>query len=112
MILAMPRKFMAKVARRAFGVDLEATPNYAVGMFFLPTNREERDRCRADVEETARQLGCTVLGWRRVPTFNFSLGESARSVEPYIEQLFLLPASDGAHGQLSTEQQMFMLLGG
>ena len=109
MILAMPRKFMAKVARRAFGVDLEATPNYAVGMFFLPTNREERDRCRADVEETARQLGCTVLGWRRVPTFNFSLGESARSVEPYIEQLFLLPASDGAHGQLSTEQQMFML---
>jgi glutamate synthase (NADPH/NADH) len=109
MILAMPRKFMAKVARRAFGVDLEATPNYAVGMFFLPTNREERERCRADVEETARQLGCTVLGWRRVPTFNFSLGESARSVEPYIEQLFLLPASDGAHGQLSTEQQMFML---
>ena len=44
MILAMPRKFMAKVARRAFGVDLEATPNYAVGMFFLPTNREERER--------------------------------------------------------------------
>ena len=37
----------------------------------------------------AGQLGHDVLAWRRVPTCDDGLGESAKATEPQIEQCFL-----------------------
>lgn len=37
----------------------------------------------------AGQLGHDVLAWRRVPTCDEGLGESAKATEPQIEQCFL-----------------------
>ncbi len=37
----------------------------------------------------AAKLGHTVLTWRRVPTNNAGLGDSAKATEPLVEQCFL-----------------------
>ena len=37
----------------------------------------------------AAELGHSVLAWRRVPTSNGALGESAKATEPHVEQCFL-----------------------
>jgi glutamate synthase (NADPH/NADH) len=39
--------------------------------------------------QKAELLGHTVLGWRRVPTDNSGLGQSAVDTEPVIEQVFV-----------------------
>ena len=43
-----------------------------------------------------RQEGQVLLGWRRVPTENRSLGQTARSVEPVMDHVFLAPGPDMA----------------
>jgi glutamate synthase (NADPH/NADH) len=43
--------------------------------------------------QVAESLGHSILGWRQVPTDNSDLGESARSTEPAIQQVFLTKSS-------------------
>lgn len=45
-------------------------------------------RCRV-----AAKLGHSILAWRRVPTNNYNLGDSAKSTEPSVEQCFLSKSS-------------------
>ena len=105
-IVAMPHEFLSQVALADLGAKLPPSGEYAVGMFFLPNDPGERARCRADVEACANALNITVLGWRHVPVDNSIIGESAKSVEPVIEQVFLLPSDETS---LSVDQQMFIL---
>ncbi|XRB11633.1 glutamate synthase [Pseudoscourfieldia marina] len=105
MIVAMPHEFMASVAQKDLNVTLPPPNEYAVGMIFLPTDPGERARCRADFENVAKSLNIDVLGWRSVPTDNSIIGDSAKTVEPVIEQVFVTPSTDS----LTTEQQMFVL---
>lgn len=53
--------------------------------------------------KVAESLGHTVLGWRRVPTDNTDLGQSALQTEPVVEQVFLTPAPES---QVDLEQQV------
>lgn len=45
--------------------------------------------CPGGVRRIAAELGHSVLAWRRVPTCNADLGESAKATEPHVEQCFL-----------------------
>lgn len=47
----------------------------------------------ATVCRVAAKLGHTVLTWRRVPTNNAGLGDSAKATEPLVEQCFLSKSS-------------------
>ena len=40
-------------------------------------------------EQIIQSEGQTVLGWRTVPTSNSMLGETAKSCEPFIRQIFI-----------------------
>jgi glutamate synthase (NADPH/NADH) large chain len=62
---------------------------YAAGLVFLPTDPVLADRCEKAVEQTAREEGCPVLGWRDVPVNPDTLGELARMTKPTIRQCFL-----------------------
>ncbi len=64
---------------------------YAVAQVFLPTDPKLRYRCQREFENIATQQGFEVLGWRQVPVSDGMLGHLARSTEPNIRQLFLLP---------------------
>ena len=59
------------------------------------------------VEETASSLGMRVLGWRRVPTDNSTLGDGAKATEPIIEQVFF--NEDESNDKMDLELQCYVL---
>ena len=81
-------------------VDFELPPvgRYAVGMAFLPTDRSEREKQKADIQAIAEQESLRVLGWRDVPTDPAHLGNLAREAAPVFEQLFVEAVASGTSG--------------
>jgi len=73
---------------------------YGVGLAFLPTDDEAREKAQSSIEAVAIEEGLTVLGWRDVPTNPQCLGGSARAAMPYVRQLFI---SDAAHRSAGIE---------
>ena len=62
---------------------------YAVGMSFLPKNKNQYNYCKTTFENEIKAQGLTILGWREVPLDASQLGEIALASEPNIEQLFV-----------------------
>jgi glutamate synthase (NADPH/NADH) large chain len=64
---------------------------YAVGLAFLPTALEERQRAVERVDAIAREEGLTVLGWRELPVRpdDAGIGAGARAVMPHFAQVFV-----------------------
>src|SRR5215813_9891274 len=71
------------------GFQLPKPGHYGVGMIFLPPDRDLRHQCEELLEEIITGEGQRVLGWRSVPTDNLYLGETAKSCEPAIRQVFV-----------------------
>ncbi|TRV04590.1 MAG: glutamate synthase large subunit [Microcystis wesenbergii Mw_QC_B_20070930_S4] len=84
----IPDLFFRKVTRD-LGFTLPAAGQYGVGMLYTAPDAEIRGKSRQEFEKIAAEEGLKVLGWRDVPTDNSSLGNSARSTEPFIEQVFI-----------------------
>ncbi len=86
--LQLPHKLFQKVAAEQ-GFMLPAPGSYGVGMIFLPKEATLRRDFEQRFEQVIREEGQTVLGWRTVPTHNASLGETAKSGEPFVRQIFI-----------------------
>ncbi|TRU94053.1 MAG: glutamate synthase large subunit [Microcystis wesenbergii Mw_QC_S_20081001_S30D] len=84
----IPDLFFRKVTSN-LGFTLPAAGQYGVGMLYTAPDAEIRQKGRQEFEKIAAEEGLKVLGWRDVPTDNSSLGNSARSTEPFIEQVFI-----------------------
>ena len=87
-LLQIPHAFL----RRECGpcrVPLPEPGAYGVGMTFLPAGRVQRQRCEDIIIAAAAREGCTVLGWRTVPTDGRHAGEEARRAQPLIRQFFI-----------------------
>src|SRR5215472_15950982 len=94
-LIQPPDKFLRKVAA-AIDIDLPPAGQYGVGNVFLPRDGAQRDRVRKAVNGTIDEEGQRLLGWRPVPTSVEMLGESAASVMPVIEQVFVGFGGDSA----------------
>ena len=88
MLLQLPHRFLRKAAA-PLGIDLPAAGAYGVGMVFLPRDPAERDRVEDLFAHVVAEEGQRVLGWRDVPTDDSLLGETAKSGEPVIRQIFI-----------------------
>lgn len=84
----IPDLFFRKVTSN-LGFTLPAAGQYGVGMLYTAPDAEIRQKSRQEFEKIAAEEGLKVLGWRDVPTDNSSLGNSAKSTEPFIEQVFI-----------------------
>ena len=84
----IPDLFFRKVTGD-LGFTLPAAGQYGVGMLYTAPDAEIRGKSRQEFEKIAAEEGLKVLGWRDVPTDNSSLGNSAKSTEPFIEQVFI-----------------------
>ncbi|SFK56010.1 glutamate synthase (ferredoxin) [Nitrosomonas aestuarii] len=87
-LMQVPHAFL-QYACEGLGFQLPKPKQYGVGMIFLPPDREQRHDCEKRLEDIVRREGQDVIGWRSVPTDNFYLGESAKSCEPFIRQVFI-----------------------
>ncbi len=90
------------------GLTLPAVGEYAVGMVFLPQDAADRNRCESLFSEFIAQEKAVLLGWRDVPVNNDGLGESVKSVEPVVRQIFIGRGADYAD-QDFFERKLFVI---
>ena len=102
----MPDKFMRKVAKE-LGFELPAFGHYGVGVVFIPRDIKAGVECQNIVTNVVEELGLEILGWRKVPTDNSSLGEKVKSVEPHVYHLFI-KRPDGLADELAFERKMYV----
>jgi len=109
MLTALPHEFLAKMAQADLGVTLPEPGRYGAGIVFLPTDADQRDRCKQRVAQIIQEQGQRLLGWRPVPTDakGADIGPTARASEPVMEQLFV-GAADG-FDQDALERQLFVI---
>src|SRR5690348_7261787 len=84
----IPHKFFAKKASE-LGFALPAPGQYAVGVLFLPHDKDRRQEIVQIYEDVIAAEGMRLLGWRDVPTDNSTLGESVKPTEPLHRQVFI-----------------------
>jgi glutamate synthase (NADPH/NADH) large chain/glutamate synthase (ferredoxin) len=92
-LFQIPRRFFVREAEK-MGLRLAHPDQLAVGMLFVPQDREKALLVRRIVEERAQGRGLTVLSWRQVPLDPSVLGDKARSTCPSIWQVLLAPPTD------------------
>jgi len=106
-LIQIPHKFLERSCS-GLGIDLPRPGQYGVGMIFLPPDRENRLPCEKVIEEIVEEEGQEVLGWRKVPTDNFYLGESAIDAEPSVRQLIIGRNSD-IETELDFERKLYII---
>jgi glutamate synthase (NADPH/NADH) large chain len=108
-LTALPHEFLAKIAKQELDVSLPVAGKYGAGIVFLPTNEDDRRRCKETVERLVDEQGQTTLGWRTVPIEpqKANVGPTALKSMPHIEQLFIAAAGD-LHGD-DFERQLYII---
>ncbi|MEW6297153.1 MAG: glutamate synthase subunit alpha, partial [Thermodesulfobacteriota bacterium] len=107
MLLQIPHDFFQHVCD-GLGIQLPRPKHYGVGMLFLPPDREQRHRFEQMFEAIVTREGQRVLGWRSVPTDNFYLGETAKSCEPVIRQVFI-GRNPAIRDDLAFERKLYVI---
>jgi len=106
-LVQVPDKFLRKVCAER-NIDLPAEGQYAVGMVFMPPDISQR---RA-IEDICRQMiqaeGQKCLGFRKVPTCNDSLGNTAKAQEPVVKQIFVGKGKD-VTSQEDFERKLYII---
>jgi glutamate synthase (NADPH) large chain len=87
-LIQIPHEFLLRECA-ALGFHLPEPRYYAVGMLFLPSEEKARNEFESIFETIAEEEGQNVFGWRDVPTDNDTLGQTAKSAQPVIRQVFL-----------------------
>jgi len=102
-LLQIPHAYL-RHACFGLGIELPEPGDYGVGMVFLPQDADARGRCERIAETIVNEEGQVVLGWRTVPVDNASLGEAAKSAEPFVRQLLI---GKGGAAQIQDDELAF-----
>ena len=87
-LIQIPHKFLTKVAA-ANNINLPEVGKYGVGMIYASPDANIRAQSRQIFEQIVKEEGQEVIGWRDVPTNNSPLGNTAKSSEPFVQQVFI-----------------------
>ena len=83
-LIQIPHDFFVKVSE----FEIPERGFYSTGLTFFDRDIDIAD-VKARLADLAIQEGLSVLGWRRVPVDNSTLGKTSQQVEPIVEQIFL-----------------------
>ena len=96
LLIQVPHKFF-KLQCSKIDIDLPEQGKYGTGLVFFP--KDARIHAFLDIFlKFIKQEGLSLLGWRKVPVDNLSIGRVARESEPEIWQPFI------GHGEESIDQ--------
>ncbi|MFZ4561195.1 MAG: glutamate synthase large subunit [Saprospiraceae bacterium] len=105
-LLQIPDAFFRDKSRE-MGFELPPFGQYGVGVVFFPSDRNLRSQARVLFNDYVDECGFELLGYRKVPTDNEALGDSAVAAEPRIEHIFIKPKADIA--ELDLERALYVL---
>jgi glutamate synthase (NADPH) large chain len=100
-LIQMPHAWMKEVARTDARVRLPEPGRYASGLVFMPRNAVQRRKIEEVFARVVQSEGQVYLGARTVPTNNSMLGETAKTSEPFIRQVFI------GRGEETTDEAEF-----
>ncbi|XHR28844.1 MAG: glutamate synthase large subunit [Chthoniobacteraceae bacterium] len=87
-LIQMPHKFLKKAAQ-AEGIELPEAGQYGAGVVFAAPEAAARAQDEATFAQIVAEEGQTLLGWRKMPTDNSTLGNTAKASEPTMMQVFI-----------------------
>ncbi len=90
----------------ALGIELPASGEYGVGMFFLPRDKARREHCLQVVEQIAAAESLTILGWRQVPVDPGVIEGQALAEMPDVQQCFV--TAEGLSGA-ALERKLYVV---
>jgi len=102
-VVQVPDSFL----RAVVPFSLPPRGSYGVGLAFLPTDADAREKAQSSIEATIAEEGLVVLGWRDVPYNPEGLGKSSRAAMPFMCQLFVADALGAAVG-LDLDRRLFV----
>ncbi|EKQ66698.1 glutamate synthase family protein [Leptolyngbyaceae cyanobacterium JSC-12] len=106
-LMQIPHRFLKKVAATD-NIVLPDVGQYGVGMIYSSPNAVERAAGRQAFEQVVMEEGLQVIGWRNVPTDNSSLGNTAKSSEPFMQQVFIQRSPD-LLDDLAFERKLYII---
>jgi glutamate synthase (ferredoxin) len=107
-LMQVPHTFFQE-ACAGLGFDLPDPGEYGVGMIFLPDHRNQRRQFEKIVEKIIAEEGQKLLGWRKVPTDNLYLGETAKSYEPFVRQVFIGRGAGLRDDDIAFERKLYVI---
>ncbi|GAB4226696.1 MAG: glutamate synthase large subunit [Stanieria sp.] len=105
-LMQIPHKFFKKVAAQE-NITLPEVGEYGVGMIYSSPDPVKREEGRRVFAEIVAEEGQKVLGWRNVPTDNSSLGNTAKSSEPFMQQVLIQRAPN--LDEAAFERKLFVI---
>ncbi len=105
LMVQLPHSFFSREAARLNFYDV-SNSRLAVGVFFLPQDREARAEAMRVVEQAVEQCHLRLVGWRRVPVDEKVLGPQARDTMPEIRHLLI---SGAPSRDREFEQELYLL---
>ncbi|HEX4969578.1 MAG TPA: hypothetical protein VFV69_00915, partial [Steroidobacteraceae bacterium] len=106
-LIQMPHRFLCEASKKA-RIELPAPGSYGCGIVFLPRNPTLRRRIEERFEQIVQSEGQSVLGWRTVPCNNSMLGDTAKSCEPFMRQVFI-KRNDAIADELTFERKLYVI---
>jgi glutamate synthase (ferredoxin) len=106
-LMQIPHAFL-KDACAGLGFQLPDPGEYGVGMIFLPDHRQQRRQFEKTIEKIIKEEGQKCLGWRKVPTDNMYLGDTAKAYEPFVRQVFV-GRGDTVTDDLAFERKLYVI---
>ena len=106
-LIQLPHEFFVDECLK-LGFSLPPYGKYAVGMIFFPKDEAVKLECKTILNRNIEKLGFTLLGYRKVPTNNSTIGPTALLAEPSIEQVFI-KCPDAISDPLVFERKLYVL---
>lgn len=106
-LIQTPHEFLFDECLK-LGMHLPSYGKYGVGMLFFPKAIRLREECRGIFNRCAETLGLEIIGYRKVPVNIEDIGQTALSVEPEMEQVFIA-CPDHINNPEEFERKLFVL---
>ncbi|HEX9464905.1 MAG TPA: glutamate synthase large subunit [Alphaproteobacteria bacterium] len=106
-LIQTPDAFLRAVCAEQ-GLTLPEFGHYAVGMIFLPRPPAAQKAAIELIERMIKIEGLKVLGWRQVPVERAGLGDTVKTTEPDIRQIFIGRCADIADVD-TFERRLFVI---
>jgi len=87
-LIQLPHDFFRHVCAHE-GIRLPEKGHYGVGLFFASRDERARHQAMSLFQLVVEEEGQHLLGWRRVPTNNASIGKTALAAEPEMYHVFI-----------------------
>jgi glutamate synthase (ferredoxin) len=106
-LIQMPHKFFLEACKSS-RITLPEAGQYGCGLVYMPRNPAMRRKIEERFEQVVQSEGLLFLGWRTVKTNNSTLGDTAKSVEPFMRQAFI-GRPPGMEDDMAFERKLYVI---